>query len=116
MATKQQGGGRTVLVTGGNRGLGLETSRQLQRDGFHVILTARDRAGGQAAAKPIGAEFRSLDVTNADSIAALAADLARDGVTVDVLVNNAAVALDGFNAEVARKTIDANVYGPMRVT
>ena len=116
MAAKQEGGGRTALVTGGNRGLGLETCRQLHRDGYRVILTARDPAGGEAAAKPIGAEFRPLDVTDAASIAALAASLTSDGVIVDVLVNNAAVALDGFNAEVARKTIDANVYGPLRVT
>jgi carbonyl reductase 1 len=111
-----EGGGRTALVTGGNRGLGLETSRQLIRDGYRLILTARDPAMGEAAAKAIGASFRPLDVTDAGSIAALAADLAADGVRIDVLVNNAAVALDGFNAEVARRTIDANVYGPMRVT
>ena len=116
MAEKQDGVVRTALVTGGNRGLGLETCRQLQREGFRVILTARDQADGEASAKAIGAEFRPLDVTDAGSIAALAAGLGRDGVTVDVLVNNAAVALDGFNAEVARKTIDANVYGPLRVT
>jgi NAD(P)-dependent dehydrogenase (short-subunit alcohol dehydrogenase family) len=110
------GGGRTALVTGANRGLGLETCRQLTRDGFRVILTARDGAAGEASARAIGAAFRPLDVTDADSIAALASGLAADGVEIDVLVNNAAVALDGFNAEVARKTIDANVYGPMRVT
>ena len=111
-----QGGGRTALVTGGNRGLGLETSRQLIRDGFAVILTARDAAAGEASARAIGAAFRPLDVTDTGSIAALASRLAADGVRLDVLVNNAAVALDGFDATVARKTIDANVYGPLRVT
>ncbi len=115
MATKLDGG-RTALVTGGNRGLGLETCRQLHRAGFEVILTARDEGEGEASAKAIGARFRRLDVTDATSIAELAAGLGADGVSIDVLVNNAAVALDGFNAEVARKTIDANVYGPMRVT
>lgn len=108
--------GRTALVTGGNRGLGLETGRQLVRAGYRVILTARDEAGGAAAAKATGAAFRPLDVTNAQSIAALAAGLGADGVSLDVLTNNAAVALDGFNADVARKTIDANVYGPLNVT
>ena len=48
MAEKQDGGGRTALVTGGNRGLGLETCRQLHRDGYRVILTARDAADGEA--------------------------------------------------------------------
>ena len=109
------GHGRTALVTGGNRGLGLETCRQLSRDGFKVILTARDRGMGEAAAQAIGAGFRLLDVTDRNSIAALAAGLAKDGVGIDVLVNNAAVALEGFNADVARRTIDANVYGPLNV-
>jgi NAD(P)-dependent dehydrogenase (short-subunit alcohol dehydrogenase family) len=116
MAEAGDGAGRTALVTGGNRGLGLEVSRQLIRAGYRVILTARDAAAGKAAAEAMGAQFRPLDVTDAASIAALAAGLARDGVTVDVLVNNAAVALDGFDEGVARKTIDANVYGPLSVT
>ncbi len=115
MATPS-GGGRTALVTGGNRGLGLETSRQLLRDGFAVILTARDKAEGEASARAIGAAFRPLDVTDPGSIGALASGLREDGARIDVLVNNAAVALDGFNAEVARKTIDANVYGPLNVS
>jgi NAD(P)-dependent dehydrogenase (short-subunit alcohol dehydrogenase family) len=106
----------TALVTGANRGLGLEVSRQLARAGYGVILTARDAASGKAAAEAFSARFRPLDVTDPASIAALAAALTKDGATLDVLVNNAAVALDGFNAEVARKTIDANVYGPLRVT
>ncbi len=116
MAGRQGDATKTALVTGGNRGLGLEVSRQLVREGFDVILTARDAAQGKAAAEPIGAEFRALDVTDAASIAALASALAGDGSTIDVLVNNAAVALDGFNAEVAEKTIAANFYGPLRVT
>jgi NAD(P)-dependent dehydrogenase (short-subunit alcohol dehydrogenase family) len=107
---------RTALVTGGNRGLGLETCRQLVHLGHAVILTARDAADGAAAAKVLGADFHALDVTDPASIAALADWLRATHRSVDVLVNNAAVALDGFNAEVARKTIDANVYGPLRVT
>ena len=107
---------QTALVTGANRGLGLELCRQLIHHGDDVILTARDAADGAAAAKAIGADFHALDVTDPASIAALGDWLKAGGRVIDVLVNNAAVALDGFNAEVARKTIDANVYGPMRVT
>ncbi len=108
--------GKTALVTGGNRGLGLETCRQLHHLGYAVILTSRDRADGRASANAIGAEFQALDVTDRGSIALLAEWLAAQQRTVDVLVNNAAVALDGFDAEIARATIDANVYGPLHVT
>ncbi len=110
------GDGRTVLVTGGNRGLGLETCRGLHQLGARVILTARDTADGAAAAKAIGVDFAPLDVTSRDSMAALADRLAREGRQIDVLVNNAAIALDGFDAKVARATIDTNVHGPLHVT
>ena len=110
-----------ALVTGGNRGLGLETCRQLGKAGFHVILTARNAAKGQAAAaaldkEGLSVEYRRLDVTDGKSIAALARQLGADGVKVDVLVNNAALTFDGFDAEVARKTLDADAFGPMRVS
>jgi len=106
----------TALVTGGNRGLGLETVRQLGTAGYRVILTARDPAAGGAAANEADATFRPLDVTDADSIATLVDGLAGEGVRLDVLVNNAAIALHGFDADVARRTIDANVYGPLRMS
>ena len=106
----------TALVTGGNRGLGLETCRQLHHLGYGVILTARDAADGAAAAKAIGVDFHALDVTDPASISSMADWLEAEGRTLDILINNAAVALDGFTAEVARKTIDANVYGPLRLT
>jgi len=110
-----------ALVTGGNRGLGLETCRQLGGAGFHVILTARSEAKGQAATaglakEGLSVEYRPLDVTDAGSIAALASRLASDAVKLDVLVNNAAVEFDGFDADVARKTLAANAFGPMRVS
>ena len=82
----------TVLVTGANRGLGLEVCRQLGQKGFRVVLTARDARQGRAAAERLATEkidvaFRSLDVSNASSIAALAKELIADGVKLDVLVN-----------------------------
>ena len=113
--------GTAILVTGASRGLGLETCRQLGKKGLRVILTARDPGAGRAAAERLAGEgidaaFRPLDVTSAASIAALAKSLAADGITLGGLVNNAAVALDGFDGTVARKTIDANFFGPLRVT
>ena len=108
--------GKTVLVTGANRGIGLEACRQLKAAGFSVILSARDAGDGQAAADGLGVEFHRLDVTSADDIAALADDLRRQGRVLDVLINNAAVSLDGFNSDVVRKTLAANFFGPLNLT
>lgn len=112
---------RTALVTGGNRGLGLETVRQLAERGFRVLLTSREPSQGETAAARIDAKrgrvsHRALDVTDAQSIAALADGLARDGVAIDVLVNNAGISMKGFDANVARRTLQVNFFGAMNVT
>ncbi|HET6146523.1 MAG TPA: SDR family NAD(P)-dependent oxidoreductase [Polyangia bacterium] len=111
----------TALLTGANRGLGLETGRQLAGRGFRLLLTSRDARAGQAAVARLEAngapvEHRILDVTDAASIAALAGDLTRAGTRVDVLVNNAGISLQGFDAEVARQTLEVNFFGAMNVT
>lgn len=90
----------TAVVTGARRGLGLETANQLERRGLRVIRASRPE----------------LDVTSDTSVRALAERLGREGVVPDVLVNNAGVALDGFDADVARRTVDVNYRGALRVT
>jgi len=108
----------TVLVTGGNRGLGLETARQLARRGWRVIVTARDEAKGQAAVAAIGAgaEARLLDLGKPATATALAAALERDRVVLDVLVNSAAISMKGFDLRVAERTIAVNLLGTLSVT
>ena len=86
----------TALVTGANRGLGLEVCRQLAARGLRVILTARDFADARAAAARLrraGGDVRPalLDVADPRSIARCAARLARNRERIDILVNNAAI-------------------------
>jgi NAD(P)-dependent dehydrogenase (short-subunit alcohol dehydrogenase family) len=107
---------RTAIVTGANRGIGLETCRQLAEQGHAVILTSRDENAGRAAAATLGVEYRRLDVTNADDIAALADSLKREGRAIDVLVHNAAISMDGFNDRVVQETLAINFFGALNVT
>jgi NAD(P)-dependent dehydrogenase (short-subunit alcohol dehydrogenase family) len=111
---------RTAVVTGANRGIGLEVARQLAGDGFRVIAGSRDLDSGERAVRELGAgaEARQLDVSDPDSVAAFAAGL--DGL--DVLVNNAAGFYDTWESgvdadlDVARDAFETNVLGAWRVT
>jgi NAD(P)-dependent dehydrogenase (short-subunit alcohol dehydrogenase family) len=103
----------TAIVTGGNRGLGLEVAARLAERGLRVILAARDRAAAEAEAARLRAaggavEARTLDVADAASIARFAAELAEP---IEILVSNAAVALDGFDARVVAQTLAINYTG-----
>lgn len=106
------GGSAVAVVSGANRGIGREIARKLARAGLDVIVGSRDEAEGKRAAEEIGARAHELDVTSRRSIGVLADDLAY----VDVLVNNAGIALDGFDADIARKTIEVNFLGAMHLT
>jgi NAD(P)-dependent dehydrogenase (short-subunit alcohol dehydrogenase family) len=107
---------RTALVTGANQGIGLETCRQLKEMGYAVILTSRDERSGSAAASMLGLEYARLDVTSAADITAIADSFAASGRKLDVLVNNAAVSMDGFNLNVVRTTLGVNFFGALAVT
>jgi len=104
---------RLAIVTGANRGIGLAIAKRLVQSGFDVVGTARDAAEGRKAMDSIRARFAPLDVTDRSSIRALANDLAGG---LDVVVNNAGVSLRGFDAEVARGTLEVNFFGAMHVT
>ncbi|AUX41855.1 short-chain dehydrogenase [Sorangium cellulosum] len=112
---------RIAVVSGGNRGIGLEICRQLARRGIHVVLASRDERRGSAAAKALAeqglsVEPRRLDVADDASVEELARGIEAEHGGADIVVNNAGVAMDGFDAEVARATIDVNFFGALRLT
>lgn len=110
----------TAVVTGANRGLGLETAQQLARRGYRVWLTGRDAAAAEHAASGLRAQglevpSAELDVASEQSIAAFAARTA-DEPPIDALVNNAGASLEGFDARIAAQTLEGNYRGPARLT
>jgi NAD(P)-dependent dehydrogenase (short-subunit alcohol dehydrogenase family) len=116
---------RVALVTGANRGIGFEISRQLARKDITVVMAARRKEAVEAACsrlKQEGCEVHSLrmDVTDADDIGAGVAWIAEKFGRLDILVNNAGVMLDGFDdsvqelsPETLSRTLQTNVYGPL---
>jgi NAD(P)-dependent dehydrogenase (short-subunit alcohol dehydrogenase family) len=120
---------KVALITGGNRGLGLETARQLGIVGMTVLLGARELAKGEASAQRLqeqGIDARAvkLDVTNAEDVRAAAEWIEREFGRLDVLVNNAGVmhrSLTGNNTSKTtrvelQETFDANLFGVVAVT
>ena len=117
-----------AVVTGANRGLGREVCRQLAAQGWRVWLTARGAGPARAAAAELSTALHragsaggsvhaaTLDVSDEASVAALAAALKAQGRPLAALINNAGVALDGFNADVVRRTLAVNFHGAARVT
>jgi NAD(P)-dependent dehydrogenase (short-subunit alcohol dehydrogenase family) len=83
--------GRTVVVTGASSGLGRVTAEVFAARGAHVIAAVRDLSRGQRALAGRALELRQLDLAVLQSVHAFAAGIRRDGVGVDVLVNNAGV-------------------------
>jgi NAD(P)-dependent dehydrogenase (short-subunit alcohol dehydrogenase family) len=113
---------RIALVTGGNRGIGLEVCRQLAGRGIKVILGSRDAAKGAASARELAAagapvEARQLDVSSAKSISECMNWVRHDVGRLDILVNNAGVMIEEGDAdpleelEIIRETMQSNVYG-----
>lgn len=116
-----------ALVTGANKGLGLEIARQLGVRGHQVWIGARDERRGAEAAQRLAldgfvVEPVLLDVTRAESIAAAAAAVRDRLPRLDVLVNNAGVLLDRQQPpsqtppDLLRATLETNLIGVLQVT
>jgi NAD(P)-dependent dehydrogenase (short-subunit alcohol dehydrogenase family) len=110
--------GRRALVTGGNRGIGLEVVRLLSHLGLEVFLGSRDLDAGAAAAATLGRSAITpvrIDVADPVSVAAACDALTPEGV--DVLVNNAALNPRGrVSSDEVDHAWQTNVLGPWRVT
>ncbi len=122
---------KIALITGANKGLGFEMSRQLGHQGITILLAARDLSKGEAAAKALDAEGIDvrpvqLDVTSPADIAAVTALIQRDYGHLDILINNAGVLLEGgelignstttVSPEILRTTFDTNLFAVVALT
>lgn len=116
---------RVALVTGANRGIGLEVARQLARRGYTIILGSRDLQKGERAAARLAEESlsvlpRQLDVSDSESVEELAAHIADDPGRLDALVNNAAIHYDtwqralGADLDIVREALETNTFGAWR--
>ncbi|SIN35885.1 SDR family oxidoreductase [Micromonospora cremea] len=118
-----------ALITGANKGIGLATAEQLGARGMTVLVGARDAERGRAAqdklrAGSADARFVPLDVTDAESVEAAAKLVEQEYGRLDVLVNNAGIALgDGARAlpsdttvATLRRVYETNVFGVVAVT
>ena len=119
---------KIAVVTGANRGIGFEISRQLAKKDIQVILTSRNKTKGLITCQKLQEEgleaiFHQLDVTDHLSIQALVDFIKKEYERLDILVNNAGIMLDKNDSENAsvlrtrldtvKKTMETNTYGPL---
>ena len=112
---------KTVLVTGANNGIGFEICRQFGALGYYVILSARNKERGLAAADSLKKQnmkidYLKMDVSNEESVMDAINEFKRHEVKLDVLINNAGILLDkadilDLKTEVLEKTIYTNTFG-----
>jgi len=118
---------RIALVTGGNKGIGLEIARQLAQAGVHVLIGARDEARARTAIEDLASDglaagFVHLDLDDRSSADAASEKIAAEHDRLDILVNNAGIFdfADGVpgkaNLDAVRKVMSTNFIGTLAVT
>ena len=118
--------GKVALVTGANKGIGLEIARRLAQKGSTVLIGARNAQRGEEAVQTLkneglDARFVLLDITNQKSVDDAAKTVETDFGKLDILVNNAGIAVDAnpvseTDMDVLRRTFDTNFFGMFAVT
>lgn len=115
---------KIALITGANKGIGLETARQLSGLGYTVLIGSRKEADGLAAAASIGdsAHYVAMDMSRPETFRAVAAWIREKFGKLDVLVNNAGIGPDNgmrpSEAPIAliRETFETNVFALVELT
>ena len=113
---------KTALITGANKGIGFETARQLGKQGYTVLVGARDETKGAEAVEKLkgegfDADFVKIDATNEETIKSAAQTVGEKYGKLDVLVNNAGIFVDfGIPVgetpdDVLRNTFETNFFG-----
>lgn len=124
--TERSSKGRVALITGANKGIGLEIARQLAAAGATALIGARDPGRGERAATALAADhldvrFIRIDVTEQSSIDQGASRIESDFGRLDILVNNAGIGIDNappsqLEMDVLRRTYETNFFGVFAVT
>ena len=116
----------TVLITGANKGIGLETARQLLKAGYHIFLGSRDKSNGDKAVEQLKAEgfadveLLLIDVVNEQSVQQAHDDLAKRIDKLDVLINNAGIpgvfpqVPSNADNETLHNVFEVNFFGVIR--
>jgi NAD(P)-dependent dehydrogenase (short-subunit alcohol dehydrogenase family) len=117
---------KVALITGANKGIGLEIARQLGRQGITVLVGARNEGRGREAAEALRSEgirahFIRLDVVDQSTIDQAARRIEEEFGRLDILVNNAGIFIDDappsrLDTTVLRRTYETNFFGPVAVT
>lgn len=119
---------KVAFISGANKGIGLETARQLGAQGVRVFIGSRDEARGQEAlnklrSQGISADLVVLDVRDQGSIERAVEAVARAAGRLDILINNAGIMQDAFDKapsqqdlDTWRKTFDTNLFGVVALT